>query len=420
MRQRLPPALQLRDFALLWSAILSMRFAENMIAVAVGWQVYAINKNPFDLGLVGLCEFVPLPLLALPAGQLADRVPRKLQAALSLALMVGVAAMLLVVTTHGADATWPYFALAGASGVASAIGWPAFGALTPELVPPEILPGAMALRSIAGQTAVIAGPAVGGIIFSVHPASVYAVAAGLFAVALVALLGLRVPSLVRDEAALGVAGLVAGVRFVLRTRMLLGAIALDLFAVLFGGAIALAPVFARTILHVGPIGLGILRSAPAAGALGAAVILTRRPLQQRAGPTLLVVVAVFGVCMVVFGLSRWFPLTIAALAVAGFADMISVNIRSTTVGLITPNELRGRVNAVEMVFISASNELGAFESGAVAALVGTVTSVVAGGVATIAVALSWTRLFPSLARLGRLEDIRPEPVARLAHSSPPL
>jgi MFS family permease len=414
MRRRLPPALQLRDFAFLWSAILSMRFAENMIAVAVGWQVYSIHRNPLDLGLIGLAEFLPLPLLALPAGHLADRIPRRLIAACSLAVMVGVASLLLVVTLHGARQTWPFFALAAASGVGSAIGWPAFGALGPELVPPELLPGAMALRSVAGQTAVISGPALGGVLFAVEPEIVYVVAAALFAMALVALLALRPPARAQLDPAPGFAALVAGVRFVLRTRMLLGAIALDLFAVLFGGAIALAPVFAQTILHVGPIGLGVLRSAPAAGALAAAVLLTRRPLQQRAGPTLLVVVALFGASMVVFGVSRWLPLSLAALAVGGFVDMISVNIRSTTVALVTPNELRGRVNAVEMVFVSASNELGAFESGAVAALIGTVTSVVAGGVATIAIALSWTRLFPSLARIGRLEDLRPEPVATLA------
>ncbi len=416
MWRRLPPALRLRDFAFLWSAILSMRFAESMLAVAVGWQVYAIRKNPLDLGLIGLAEFVPLPLLALPAGQLADRLARRLIGAVALALNAAVAALLLVVTIHGADVVWPYFALAAANGVASAIGWPAFAALTPELVPAEILPGAMALRSVAGQSAVIAGPAAGGILFSVRPESVYVTAAALFAVALVAVLGLRPAASARpgEEQPPGLAGLAAGVRFVLRTRMLLGLIALDLFAVLFGGAIALAPVFARTILHVGPTGLGVLRSAPAAGALAAAVLLTRRPLRYRAGPTMLTVVGLFGGCMVVFGVSRWFPLSIAALAVGGFVDMVSVNIRSTTVGLITPNELRGRVNAVEMVFVSASNELGAFESGAVAALVGTVTAVVAGGIATVAIALSWTRLFPSLTRIGRLEDLRPEPIATLA------
>ena len=391
-----------------------MRFAESMIAVAVGWQVYSIHHDPLDLGLVGLAEFLPLPLLALPAGHLADRLPRRLIAACSLGLLVGIASLLLVVTLRGADQTWPFFALAAATGIGNAIGWPAFGALTPELVPAELLPGAMALRSVAGQTAVISGPALGGVLFAVEPEIVYVVAAALFATALAAILALRAPTARRFDEAAGLTGLVAGVRFVLRTRMLLGAIALDLFAVLFGGAIALAPVFAQTILHVGPIGLGVLRSAPAAGALAAAVLLTRRPLRYPAGPTLLVVVALFGVSMIVFGLSRWLPLSLAALAVSGFVDMISVNIRSTTVALVTPNELRGRVNAVEMVFISASNELGAFESGAVAALVGTVTSVVAGGIATVALALSWTRLFPSLARVGRLEDLRPEPVATLA------
>ena len=415
MRRRLPPALQLRDFALLWSALLSTRFAESMIGVAVGWQVYAIHKNPLDLGLIGLCEFIPLPILALPAGHLADRIPRRLQASISLGVMVGVTLCLLVVTINGASNTWPFFVLAGATGTANAIGWPAFSALAPELVPAELLPSAMALRSMASSIATITGPALGGVLFSIHPESVYGLAAVLFAAALGGLVGLRARTLTGQiERAPGFAGLADGIRFVLRTRMLLGAIALDLFAVLFGGAIALAPVFAREILHVGPTGLGILRSAPAAGALAAAVVLARWPLRTRAGPTLLVVVGLFGVCMVVFGLSRSMTLSVAALGIAGFVDLISVNIRSTTVGLITPNELRGRVNAVEMVFISASNELGAFESGAVAALVGTVTSVVAGGIATIGLALSWTKFFPSLARLGRLEDIRPEPVATLA------
>jgi MFS family permease len=413
VRRHLPPALHLREFAFIWSAILSMRFADQMIAVAVGWQVYAIHKNPLDLGLIGLAEFLPLPLLALPAGQLADRLPRRLIACVALAISAGVASLLLVVTLQGARTLWPFLALAAGSGVASAVGWPAFGALTPEVVPPELLPGAMALRAIAGQTAVVAGPAVGGILFAVKAEVVYAVAAALFALALVAVLSLRRRASIqelRSEGAPGFDSLIAGVRFVLRTRMLLGAIALDLFAVLFGGATALLPVFARSILHTGPIGLGVLRSVPAVGALIAAVILTRRPLRPRAGPTLIVVVAVFGAAMVVFGFSRWFPLSVAALAVGGFVDMVSVNIRSTTVALVTPNELRGRVSAVEMVFISASNELGAFESGLVASLVGTVTAVVAGGVATIGIALSWTKLFPALSRMGRLEELRPEPV----------
>jgi MFS family permease len=414
VRRRLPPALHHREYALLWSAVLSSRFAEQMIAVAVGWQVYAIHRNPLDLGLIGLAEFVPLPLLALPAGQLADRLPRRLLAAGALAVSVGVAGLLVVVTLDGAGRVWPFLGLAAGAGVASAIGWPALAALVPELVPEEHVPGALALRSVASQMAVVTGPALGGFLFALRPELVYAVAASLYGLALVAMLGLKRRASVRvlaGEGPPGLASLVAGVRFVLRTRMLLGAIALDLFAVLFGGATALLPVFARSILHTGPIGLGVLRSAPAVGALAAALILTRRPLRPRAGPTLLVVVGTFGVCMVVFGLSRSIPLSLAALAVAGFVDMISVNIRATTVALVTPNELRGRVNAVEMVFISASNELGAFESGLVASLVGTVTSVVAGGIATIAIALSWTGLFPSLARMGRLEDLRPAPTA---------
>jgi hypothetical protein len=206
----------------------------------------------------------------------------------------------------------------------------------------------------------------------------------------------------------GLKGLLGGISFIRRTPVLFGAISLDLFAVLFGGAVALLPLFARSILHTGPVGLGILRSSPAVGALVAGVLLTRRPLGRNAGRTLLFVVGLFGLSMIVFGLSRWFALSLAALAVSGFADMISMNIRSTTAALATPDPLRGRVNSVENVFISASNELGAFESGAAAALLGPVTAVVAGGAVTIGVALTWSRLFPALARVDRLEDVRPD------------
>jgi MFS family permease len=392
-----------------------MRFAENMIAVAVGWQVYAIHKNPLDLGLIGLAEFIPLPLLALPAGHLADRVPRRLIAALSLSLMVGVAVALLAVTVANAGVVWPYYLLASATGVASALGWPAYAALTPEVVPVDLVPGAVALRSVASTTAVIVGPAVGGLLFAWRPESVYAAAAVLFAVAGVAMIALRVPPRAAGvEPSVGAAGLVGGLRFVWRTKMLLGAITLDLFAVLFGGGIALLPIYARDILHVGPVGLGVLRAAPAVGAFGAALFVARRPLRWPAGPTLIVVVVLFGAMHVVWGASTWLPLTLAALAVAGFVDMISVNIRSTTVALVTPNELRGRVGAVEMVFISASNELGAFESGAVAAIFGAMTTVVAGGIATIGIALASIKVFPSLAHMGKLEDLRPAPTGTLA------
>jgi MFS family permease len=413
MRHRLPPALQERDFRFLWTAIFSMRFAENMIAVAVGWQVFAIRREPLDLGLIGLAEFVPLLLLALPAGHLADRLPRRLVAALALAVMVLVSAGLLAVTVADVGVVWPFFVLAALTGAASALGWPAYQALTPEVVPPDLVPGAVALRSVAGQIAVIAGPAVGGLLFAWRPEAVYVLAGLLFATAGISMAALRVRSLNR-EASVGLAGLVGGIRFVWRTRMLLGAITLDLFAVLFGGGVALLPIFARDILDGGPVMLGLLRAAPAVGALGAALILTRRPLSRAAGPTLITVVVLFGAANIVWGLSEWLLLTLVALATAGFVDMISVNIRSTTVALVTPNELRGRVGAVEMVFISASNELGAFESGAVAAVFGAVTTVVAGGVATIGIALASIRLFPELARMGKLEDLRPEPAGSLA------
>jgi len=413
MRQRLPPALHERDFRFLWSAIFSMRFAENMIAVAVGWQVFDISRDALDLGLIGLAEFVPLLLLALPAGHLADRLPRRLVAALALVLMVGVSAGLLAVTVANADVVWPFFVLAALTGAASALGWPAYQALTPEVVPPDLVPGAVALRSVAGQIAVIAGPAVGGLLFAWRPEAVYGLAALLFAVAGVSMAALRVRSQ-PGEAQVGLAGLVGGIRFVWRTRMLLGAITLDLFAVLFGGGVALLPIYARDILDAGPVVLGLLRAAPAVGALGAALILTRRPLRRAAGPTLIAVVVLFGAANIVWGLSTWLPLTLVALAVAGFVDMISVNIRSTTVALVTPNELRGRVGAVEMVFISASNELGAFESGAVAALFGAVATVVGGGIATIGIALASIKMFPELARMGKLEELQPEPAGSLA------
>jgi MFS family permease len=403
--------LQIRGFAFLWTSLLTNGLASQMLAVAIGWQVYSIHRNPLDLGLVGLMEFLPLPLLALPAGQLADRMPRRLVSAAALGLNVLIALLLVWVTLADARRLWPFLAIAAVTGVAAVVGNPAARALTPELVPGELITGALALRGVAGQIGVIAGPALGGIIFAIEPVAVYATAAGLLTVSLAAILAL--PRTGRADLSgepVSWESLVAGVRFVVRTRMLLGAIGLDLFAILLGDSIALAPVFARSILHVGPIGLGVLRTAPSVGALTAAVMLARRPLRAAAGPTLLVVVAVFGAGMIIFGLSRWLPLSLAALAVTGFVDMISMNIRSTTVTMLTPLPLQGRVNAVEWVFISASNELGAFEAGALARLIGTVPAVVAGGAAMIAIAGTWTRLFPALARMGRLEDLRPDPL----------
>jgi MFS family permease len=410
MRRRLPPALRQREFALLWTSSLSNGLAAQMLQVAIGWQVYTIHRNPLDLGLVGLAEFVPLPLLALPAGQLADRISRRAIAATSLVLDVAIATLLLVITLSGAHALWPFLAVGSLAGVASVVGNPATRALTPDLVPPEILQNALILRNLAGQIGVVAGPALGGIIFAVEPIAVYATAAGLFVVALFAIASLPRPERQLSQAPPDFESLVAGVRFIFKTKMLLGAIALDLFGVLLGDSIALAPVFARSILDIGPIGLGALRVAPSVGALAAGVMLARKPLQRRAGPTMLAVIASFGAGTIVFGLSKSLPLSLAALAFTGFVDMISVNIRATVLAVVTPRELQGRVNAVEWVFISASNELGAFEAGGVASLIGTVPAVVAGGGAMLAIAAIWPRVFPALSKMGRLDELETAPV----------
>ncbi len=409
----LPPALRHRDFRRLWGGLLASGFATQMVAVAVGWQVYAIHQRAFDLGLIGLAEFIPLPLLALPAGQMADRMPRVRLFAVSILAEAVIAGLLLLVTIEGARQLWPFLTLAALAGVIQAFGQPAGRSLTPEIVPIDLLAGALALRSVAGQLATVAGPALGGLLFAIRPETPYTVAVVILVASVGWVLTLPEPqsTTATNEPPPRLESLLGGIRLIRATPILLGAITLDLFAVLFGGAVALLPLFARSILHTGPFGLGILRSAPAVGALVAGIRLARRPLGRHAGRTLLVVVGTFGVCMVVFGLSRWFWLSLVALAVSGFVDMFSMNIRSTIAALATPNELRGRVNAVENVFISASNELGAFESGAAAALLGAVPAVVAGGIITVALALGWHRAFPALARVDRLEDIEPaEPV----------
>jgi len=410
LRRRLPPALLHREFRRLWLGVLAAGLAEEMLAVAVGWQVYAIHRSALDLGLIGLAAFVPLPLLALPAGQLADRLPRTAVFAGSIAVEGTVAALLLTVTLTGAHRLWPFISLAALTGAAGAFGSPAARALAPELVPAELLAGALALRSIAFQVATVAGPAVGGLLFAVRPELVYAVAIGLSLLGAATILRVAHDAVAEPadaEPPPRLESLLLGIRFIRRTPVIFGAILLDLVAVLFGGAVALLPLYARTILHTGPVGLGVLRSAPAVGALVAGVRLARRPLGRRAGRTLLVVVAAFGACMVVFGLSRWFAVSAVALAVSGFVDMFSMNIRATTVAFATPNPVRGRVNAVEWVFISASNELGAFESGVAAALLGAVPAVVAGGALTVAFAAVWGRFFPSLARVDRMEELIP-------------
>lgn len=414
--KRLGPALAERDFALLWLALVGMGVSMQMLEVAIGWEVYTNTHSALDLGLIGLFEFIPMFALALPAGHLADHMPRQLVLGASLLLNAGVAVGLVALSTSGVTAVWPFLGLALAAGTVLALGSPAARALPAALVPNELVESAMTLRSVAAQAAEMIGPALGGALYVLSAGVVYGVAAGLSLVALAFVAGMSRGAAAANtapsaERAPGLSSVLAGIHFVRDTPVLLGAILLDLLAVLFGGAVALLPLFARSILHVGPTGLGVLRAAPAVGALLAGAVLTRRPLLRRAGRTLLVAVAAFGASMVVFGLSRSFLLSLLALAVSGFVDMFSMNIRGTTVALATPDALRGRVLAVEMVFISASNQLGAFESGFAAFLLGAVPAVVAGGAVTVLIALGWSRVFPALAGVDRMRDLQPVEVS---------
>ena len=402
------PALAVRDFRLWWLAQMASNISLQMLQVAIGWEVYSLHRSALDLGWIGLAEFVPLFVLALPAGHLADHFPRRLIVSGSLLLGAAVGIGLAVVSSADVSEVWPYLALAAGAGTSVAIGTPAARSMPPTLVSLDLLAGAMTLRSIAGQAGTVIGPAIGGLLYTVSATLVYGLAAGFCAAGSLCALAMhphRAPAGEAEPASLRT--VLEGLRFVRRTPVLLGAILLDLLAVLFGGAVALLPVFARSILHVGPAGLGILRAAPAVGALLAAAVITRRPIAGRAGRLLLWVVGIYGASIIVFGLSRVYVISLLALAVGGFVDLYSMNIRSTIVALATPDRLRGRVNAIEMVFISASNELGAFESGLAAFLFGTIPAVVGGGAITIALAVTWRRVFPQLAEVDRLEAICP-------------
>jgi MFS family permease len=411
--KRFGPALEVRDFRVWFGASFGMNVALQMVEVMIGWTVYSHQQSALDLGWIGLAEFVPMFVLALPAGHLADRFPRRYVFAGANALGAVVGVGLAVTTAAGVHAALPYVAFAVGAGVTMAIGQPASRAMPPMLVGRELIPSAMTLRSFAGQGAQVIGPALGGIVYGLSPTAVYAIAtlscifAGLAAASIGPGLPADADANAPRPAAPGIRSVLDGLRFLRRTQIVLGAILLDLFAVLFGGAVALLPIFADHILSVGATGLGILRASPAIGALIGAVYLTRRPITTHAGRRLLTMVAAFGGSMIVFGLSRNFALSMVALLVSGFVDLFSVNIRSTTSALATPDALRGRVGSVEMVFISASNQLGAFESGLAATLFGTVPAVVGGGCMTIAIAIAWIRLFPALGRVDRMNDIEP-------------
>ncbi len=396
-----------RSFMRMWFARLAGTTGNQMLMVAVGWQMYELTGSAWDLGLVGLFQFVPALLLTLVAGHVADRVHRGRIVALCL-LAQGLVALVLVAGTQGVGAATAWVSrdwLLGLSvvlGAARAFQMPAQQALTPMLVPPAMLPRAMAFSSAGMQASVIGGPALGGVIFVAGATAVYCTCAVLFLIGCALVLRVKYSHVAPLREPVTMAVMLAGAVFVWQRKALLGAVSLDLFAVLLGGAVALLPLFAKDILHVGPWGLGLLRAAPAVGALVMSALLTRWPLARRVGYRMLAAVALYGVCMVVFGLSTSFVLSLVVLAISGAADMVSVVVRMTLVQLETPDEMRGRVSAINSVFIGASNQLGEFESGATAAVLGPVGSVVLGGVGTLLVAAAWLRYFPDLAQRDRL------------------
>jgi MFS family permease len=397
----LPGLFKDRRFFRFWIARVAGTTANQMLMVAVAWQIYDVTSSAWDLGLVGLFQFIPALLMTLPAGHVADRMHRG-HIFSACMLTLGGVALVLVVATQGRFVTRELLlGLSVVLGVIRAFQMPAQQALIPSLVPQALLPSAIALSASGMQAAVICGPALGGVLYVAGATLVYGCCAGFSLLA--GFLTLTIQYEQRRSAEVVTWRTVfAGVTFVWRDRLLLGAISLDLFAVLLGGATALLPIYARDILRTGPVGLGLLRSAPAVGALLMSVVLTRWPLQRRVGYRLLAAVGVFGLATLVFGLSTRFELSLFALLITGVADNISVVTRQTLMQMETPDEMRGRVSAVNSIFIGASNQLGEFESGATAAAFGPVGSVVLGGVGSLLVALAWLRLFPQLARRDRM------------------
>ncbi|MBP8272609.1 MAG: MFS transporter [Sphaerotilus sp.] len=391
-----------RAYVFFWWTRLSAQLAAQMLMVALGWQMYDLTGSAWDLGLVGLAQFLPALLLTLPAGHIADRHHRGRIVLAATLLQMAMAGVLALASHEGGMNRTLILAVSTVFGVAKAFQMPASQALPALLVPPALLGQAVAFGSSGMQVAIIGGPALGGFLYVAGADVVYAVGAGLLLLACGLSTGIRytTPPVPREPASWS--SVLAGVRFLRGQPVMLGAMSLDLFAVLLGGATALLPMFAKDILHTGPWGLGLLRAAPAAGALVVSVWLARRPLQRRVGRTLIGAVAVFGLCLLVFGLSRSFWLSLLALMASGGADMVSVVVRQTLVQLGTPDAMRGRVSAVNSIFIGASNQLGEFESGATAALLGPVGSVLLGGVGVLVVAGLWIRWFPDLWRRDRL------------------
>src|SRR6476661_2510209 len=416
----LPEPLRIPAFRDYWIARFAATIGQLAMVIVIGWQVYDIARATMGiqaaalrLGLIGLVQFLPLFCLSLVAGWTADRIDRRWIARGAILLDLLCAAALAMHARQGWNSLPFLYGIAALLGVARAFAGPALGALAPNLVPREILPRAIALSSIAWQSGAIAGPALGGYLYAAAPYAPYAASALLFAVGLAGLFAIG--PVTRTGISRGPnpwAQMVEGLRYVRHNRLVLGAISLDLFAVLLGGATAMLPAFARDVLHSGPEGLGHLRAAPALGATLTAAFFSFRPLKHNVGVKMLAAVGVFGGATIVFGLSRWMPLSLLCLALLGSADMFSVYVRQSLIQLYTPDAMRGRVGAVSSLFISASNELGEAESGFIGALIGPVLAVIAGGIGAILVVGIWSWWFPEL-RLAKSFD-----APDLRHSQP--
>jgi len=396
-------AFQHAPFMKYWLSRLAAGFAVQIQTVAVGWQVYDITRDPLDLGLVGLSQFMPALLLVLITGAAADRYRRRTIMAVCVAAEAVCAIALLAFTLSGIDVIWPVFVILVGFGIARAFYNPAQQSLLPNLVPIGILGSAIALNTLSWQVASIVGPVAGGLLYGLSAETAYGSAFLLLTISGILILAVPRPAQKIMSEPGSWETLVAGFKYIWHEKIVLGAISLDLFAVLLGGAYALLPVYARDILDVGPWGLGLLRAGPAIGSMAVALYLATNPIRDHAGILMFLFVGVFGVAVVVFGISTLAWLSILTLIVMGGADMISVYVREILIQLWTPDRVRGRVNAVNTVFIGASNELGEFRAGVSAALIGTVPAVVVGGLGTVAVTALWFWWFPELRRARHLD-----------------
>lgn len=389
-------AFSYQGFRFYWLTTLSVSFAVQIMSVSIAWQIYDVTGEAFLLGLVGLSLFLPSLVLILVTGLTADRFNRRLIMAICLGVELLCALGFLAFANAQAHEVWPIFGILVALGTARAFWGPAAQSLAPNLVPPEALANAITVNASAWQFASIMGPALGGLLYGISPSVAFGTGGALIVVGIIAVLLIPKPARRESHQSTSLETILAGFRYIFSNKVVLGAISLDMFAVLMGGAVALLPIYAKDILHAGPQELGYLRAAPGIGAIVMALVLTRFPIRDHAGKLLFLFVGLFGAFTILFGLSTTIWVSVVALALVGASDMVSVTIRETIMQLWTPEEVRGRVNAVNSVFIGASNELGEFRAGTVAHLIGPVPAVVIGGVGSVAIAIIWSRIFPGL------------------------